>query len=102
MESEPEDNNSAGGSDIYSQILNELKNLSGRMSAMEQRVAKAENSPVKAVAAASSSSRMASAVPTDSVIPPLEFLKVSDPIQAKVDDRLRELQTMHSQGKFKS
>ena len=40
VNSEPEDDNSAGQSDINLQILNELKNLSGWMSAMEKRVEK--------------------------------------------------------------
>ena len=49
-DSEPEDGisvTSAGQSDINLQILNELKSLSGRMSAMEQRVDKVEK-PVAA------------------------------------------------------
>ena len=47
-------------------------------------------------------SAAASHTASDSVIPSLHFLRASDTIQARVDDRIKELQAMHPQGKFKS
>ena len=109
MDSESEDGisvASTGLSDINLQILSELKSLSGRMTAMEQRVDKVEKpgsqksskAPETTVAASTTTSGTTS----DTVIPSIDFLKASDTIQARVDDRIRELQAVHPQGKFKS
>ena len=107
IDSETEDNisiTSAGQSDINLQILSELKSLSGRMQAMEERVDKVEkpqaaSKPAESTATASNT---ASSTVSDSVIPSMDFLRASDSIQARVDDRIKELQAMHPQGKFKS
>ena len=107
IDSEPEDGisiTSAGQSDINLQILSELKSLSGRMQAMEERVDKVEkpqatSKPAESTATASNT---ASSTVSDSVIPTMDFLRASDSIQARVDDRIKELQAMHPQGKFKS
>ena len=108
-DSEPEDGisvTSAGQSDINLQILNELKSLSGRMSAMERRVDKVEkpgnHSSSVAPETTAVASSTASSTASDTVIPTIDFLKASDTIQARVDDRIKELQAMHPQGKFKS
>ena len=105
VDSEPEDGNSitsAGQSDINLQILNELKSLNGRMSAMEERVGKVEKPSTQSNPVGAGTSATASATASDSVIPSLDFLTASDTMQARVDDRIKELQAMHPQGKFKS
>ena len=109
IDSEPEDgisDTSVRQSDINLQILNELKSLSGRMSAMEERVNRVEkpgnqSAPVAAKTTAVASSTASSTV-SDTVIPSIDFLRASGTIQARVDDRIKELQAMHPQGKFKS
>ena len=109
IDSEAEDGisvTSAGQSDINLQILNELKSLSGRMSAMEERVDKVEKPTSQKTSVApettTPASTIASGTASDTVIPSIDFLKASDTIQARVDDRIRELQAVHPQGKFKS
>ena len=91
---EPEDGSSvtsAGQSDINLQILNELKSLNGRMSAMEERVGKVEKPSKQQKPVAAGTSGAAANTASDSVIPSLDFLRVSDTIQARVDDRIKEL-----------
>ena len=83
-------------------VLNELKSLSGRMLAMEQRVDKVEKPGNQATSVAPETTAVASSTASDTVIPSIDFLKASDTIQARVDDRIKELQAMHPQGKFKS
>ena len=109
IDSEPEDGmsvTSAGQSDINLQILNELKSLSGRMSVMEQRVDKVEKPDNQTASMVAETTGAASNIPSstasDTVIPSIDFLKASDSIQARVDDRIKELQALHPQGKFKS
>ena len=105
VDSEPEDSHSvtsAGQSDINLQILNELKSLNGRMSAMEERVGKVEKPGRQPAPSAAETSAAASNTASDSVIPSLDFLRASNTIQARVDDRIKELQAIHPQGKFKS
>ena len=109
MDSESEDGisvASTGLSDINLQILSELKSLSGRMTAMEQRVDKVEKpgsqKSSKAPETTVAASTTASGTTSDTVIPSIDFLKASDTIQARVDDRIGELQAVHPQGKFKS
>ena len=105
VDSEPEDSHSvtsAGQSDINLQILNELKSLNGRMSAMEERVGKVEQPGRQPASSAAETSTAASNTASDSVIPSLDFLRASTTIQARVDDRIKELQAIHPQGKFKS
>ena len=74
------------------------------MSAMEKRVEKVENPEVTAPSSESAASAKATIekVTPDGVIPSLDVLRRSDSIQARVDDRIWELQTMHPQGKFRS
>ena len=107
MDSEPEDMgsvDSAGQSDINFQILNELKNLNGRMSAMEKRVEQVEKPVLQSTPNTTTSADLPTVekVTTDGVIPSLEVLRKSDSIQARVEDRIRELQSLHPQGKFRS
>ena len=105
IDSEPEDGSSvtsAGQSDINLQILNQLKRLNGRMTAMEERVGKVEKPSKQPDPVAAGTSAALSATASDSVIPSLDFLRASDTIQARVDNRIKELRAMHPQGKFKS
>ena len=109
IDSEPEDGisiTSAGQSDINLQILSELKSLSGQMQAMEERVDKVEKPGNQAASRSAettaTTSNTASSTVSDNVIPSMDFLRASDSIQARVDDRIKELQAMHPQGKFKS
>ena len=107
LDSEPEDASSvisAGQSDINLQILNEFKNLSGRMSVMEKRVEKVENPVLPATSSVIpvADTPTVEKVTPDGVIPSLEVLRRSDSLQARVDDRIRELQSLHLQGKFRS
>ena len=107
LDSEPEEVGSvasAGQSDINLQILNELKNLSGWMSAMEKRVEKVENPVLPATSSVTpvADSPTVEKVTPDGVILSLEVLRRSDSLQARVDDRIRELQSLHPQGKFRS
>ena len=94
---------SAGQSDINIQILHELKNLSSRMSAMEKKVAKVENPVTESTNTGVAISTVAS---VDKVIPDgrvlsLGFHRWMDSMEARVDDRTQELQTMGSQGKYR-
>ena len=107
LDSESEEESSvvsAGQSDINLQILNELKNLSGRMSAMEERVDKVENPVLPAVTSVTQvpDNPTVEKVTPDGVIPSLEILRKSGALQTKVDERIRELQSLHPQGKFRS
>ena len=105
VDSEPEDGSSvarAGQSDINLQILNELKSLNGRMSAMEEKLGRVEKPSKQPAPVVAETSAAASNTASDSVIPSLDFLRASDTIQARVDDRIKERQGMHPQGKFKS
>ena len=105
VDSEPEYGSSvasAGQSDINLQILNELKSLNDRMSAMEEGVGRVEKPSKQPAPVVAETSAAASNTASDSVIPSLDFLRTSDTIQARVDDRIKELQGMYPQGKFKS
>ena len=91
--------------DINKQILAELKQLSGRMSKVEEKVDNQDkgqyNSPksVKSVASTASTRSQDNA---ELVLPSLNSLKSSRHLQSQVDQRLQELQAINMQGKFKS
>ena len=99
--------------DTNSQILMELKHLSGRMTQMEdkmQALGSTSSSPVRSQASSMSpqrspagsqkSTRIASPE-QDLVLPSLTTLRQSRVIQQQVDTRIRELQGL-DKGKFKS
>ena len=79
-----------------------MKSLNGRMTAMEERVGKVEKPSKQPDPVAAGTSAASSATASGRVIPSLGFLRASDTIQARVADRIKELQAMHPQGKFKS
>ena len=83
VDSEPENGHSAGQSDINLQILNELKSLNGRMSAMKERVGKVEKPRLQPDPDGARTSATVSTTASDSVIPSLDFLRASDTIQAR-------------------
>ena len=107
--------------DTNTQILNELKNLSGRMLQMESRM---DNISSKTSAPARSLSRSktgdespartpeartqvrhdsASSLEDDLVLPTLAMIRQSRSIQEQVDTRIKELQAVNKdKGKFKS
>ena len=85
------------------QILAELKSLGGRMTAMEDRMAKSEQQEVNqrsseaAAAPTSDSSRLEQVV-----VPSVAALQGSSHIQAEVDRRIRHLTDLNEAGKLKS
>ena len=94
----------AGQMDINQQILHELKQLSGRISKVEQKVDSQDkghfDSPKSVNSATSTAS--SSQVDADLVLPTLTGLKNAKHLQTQVDQRLQELQAINMQGKFKS
>ena len=99
------------------QILNELKNLSGRMSVMENRMetfSATTSSPARSSYSQKSSPSTqggstplpkdsASSSDEDLVLPTLATLRQSRSIQEQVDTRIKELQAVDKdKGKFKS
>ena len=89
--------------DTNVQILHELKNLSSRMSKMEDKVQRMDDirSPARSTTTSSSTTR-ADDVEEDLVLPSISNLQTSTRIQAEVDSRIRELQKISDQGKYKS
>ena len=81
-------------------ILQELKNLSSRMTVMEQKV----NDRDSCLASPSIKSSVSNPQEEDDeyVLPSISTLKQSKQIQRQVDDRVKQLQAMNEQGKFKS
>ena len=101
------DNNVSGAkkSDINIQILQELKSLSGRMTVVEQKVdasAGTSSQLQHRQPQAPSDSEEDSEDIDDAVTPSLEGLRKSAQIQAKVEERLAELQAIQNKGKFRS
>ena len=89
-------------SDIYVQILTELRQLSARVQNVEDKVQHAEVSSPKA-ATSKGSRRRAVSPSSDMVLPTLGALKQSRQIQAEVDERLRDLRSFQQeQRKYKS
>ena len=99
--------------DTNSQILMELKHLSGRMTQMEdkmQALGSTSSSPVRSQASSMSPQRSPAgsqkstrivSPEQDLVLPSLTTLRQSRVIQQQVDTRIRELQGL-DKGKFKS
>ena len=91
--------------DVNTQILEQLQHLSDRMATMEDRMdaeASSRASSRPSTMNSSISSTPTPARPGDLVIPSLSTLKTLTEVQAKVDDRLRDLENLQMQGKFKS
>ena len=81
-------------------ILQELKNLSSRMTVMEQKVN--DRDSYVASPSVKSSVNNSQEEDDDYVLPSISTLKQSKQIQKQVDDRVKQLQAMNEQGKFKS
>ena len=81
-------------------ILQELKNLSSRMTVMEQKVNDRDSCLVSPSIKSSVSNRQEE--DDEYVLPSISTLKQSKQIQRQVDDRVKQLQAMNEQGKFKS
>ena len=81
-------------------ILQELKNLSSRMTVMEEKV----NDRDSHIGSPSVRSSVSNHQEEDDeyVLPSISTLKQSKQIQKQVDDRVKQLQAMNEQGKFKS
>ena len=81
-------------------ILQELKNLSSRMMVMEQKV----NDKDSYMTSPSVKSSVSNPQEEDDeyVLPSISTLKQSKQIQKQVDDRVKQLEAMNEQGKFKS
>ena len=82
--------------DLGTQILQELKQLNGRIQKVESKVEQQE--------AAHSQTLSAGSTPpaAEAVLPTVSALRRSTDIQREVDFRLQELRTLNEQGKFKS
>ena len=90
-------------------ILKELKNLTSRMSQMEDKVQSLEvsrspstSSRVRSPASSMSSRRPQEDQEEDLILPSLHSLRTSKDIQDQVDARIRDLQTATEKGKSKS
>ena len=81
-------------------ILQELKNLSSRMTVMEQKVNDRDSCMVSSSVKSSVSNPQEE--DDEYVLPSISTLKQSKQIQKQVDDRVKQLQAMNEQGKFKS
>ena len=81
-------------------ILQELKNLSSRMAAMEKKVQDKDSQ--QASPSVRSSVSRTSDTEDEFLLPSIATLKQSHQIQRQVDERVKQLQTINEQGKFKS
>ena len=94
----------AGQMDINKQILNELKQLNGRISKVKEKVESQDKGHISSPKYVKSATSMASSskVDADLVLPSLSGLRNSKHLQTQVDQGLQELQAINMQGKFKS
>ena len=107
MNSDISDTSDNETQDTNKLILQELKSLSGRMAAVEEKVNKQE--PISS-AKYSPASSVASQQPEeddnnddiDLILPSIQSLKQSRSMQQQVDARIQQLQQLNEQGKFKS
>ena len=107
MNSDISDTSDNETQDTNKLILQELKSLSGRMAAVEEKVNKHE--PISS-AKYSPASSVASQQPQDDdnnddvdlILPSIQSLKQSRSMQQQVDARIQQLQQLNEQGKFKS
>ena len=90
--------------DINKQILNELKQLNGRISKVEEKVECQDKGHISSPKSVKSATSTASSnqVDADLVLPSLSGLRNSKHLQTQVDQRLQELQVINMQGKLKS
>ena len=100
---EPKVTKETDNMDTNSQILHELKNLSSRMSHIEEKVQEIdqEKSPARSTATASSRN-MDEDLEDDLVLPSTVNLQASSRIQSEVEARIKELQHISDKGKCKS
>ena len=89
--------------DLSVKILQELQALSGRMSTIEDRVNQQDQAAVAVTSPTRSQTSMTTSEPeSDLMLPTMDALKRSSTVQAQVDSRLRELNSLTDKGKFKS
>ena len=88
--------------DINRQILNELKQLNGRIAKVEEKVESQDEGLVNSPKSVSSTISTASKSDGDMILPTLSGLRHSRQLQNQVDQRLQELQAINLQGKFRS
>ena len=88
--------------DINKQILDELKQLSGRIAKVEEKVDNNDKVRLTSPKSVASSGMTASQNDGDLTFPELKGFRQSRHLQTQVDQRLQELQAINLQGKFKS
>ena len=88
--------------DTNALILNELKNLSSRMTAMESKVDGASYSPHRSHTSTRHTTAEDNSDDDDLVFPTVPALKQSKSMQQQVDERIRQLVKINEQGKFRS
>ena len=81
-------------------ILQELKNLSNHMTAIEQKVNEKDSNSTSPSVRSSVSHPLGE--DDDLGLPSIATLRLSKQIQKQVDNRVKQLQAMNEQGKFKS
>ena len=86
--------------DLSVKILQELQALSGRMTTIEDRVNQQNQAP--ASPSRSQTSTTTSEPESDLMLPSMDALRRSSTVQAEVDTRLKELNSLSDKGKFKS
>ena len=81
-------------------ILQELKSLSSRMAVMEKKAQDKDSQQTSP--SVKSSVSLVQDTEDDFLLPSISTLKQSHQIQRQVDERVKQLQTINEQGKFKS
>ena len=81
-------------------ILQELKSLSSRMAVMQKKVQDKDSQQTSPIVKSSVS--QIQDTEDDFLLPSISMLKQSHQIQRQVDERVKQLQTINEQGKFKS
>ena len=89
--------------DLSVRIMQELQALSGRMTTMEDRVNQQDQAAVAVASSTRSQTSSNTSEPESNVmLSTMDALKRSSTVQAEVDSRLRELNSLTDKGKFKS
>ena len=89
--------------DLSVRILQELQTLSGRMTTIEDKVNQQNQAATAVASPTKSQTSTSTSVPeSDLMLPTMDALKRSSTVQAEVDSRLRELNSLTDKGKFKS
>ena len=88
--------------DINIQILNELKQLNGRIAKVEEKVESEDKGHVNSPKSVTSAMSTTSQSDGDFILPTLSGLRQSRQLQSQVYQRLQEVQAINLQGKFRS